>query len=171
MESTWLIPGLIDYRLRRTFVLIDSDHGMKGLDEDLLGYMHHYRLSYQIVMSKADKILLSHKQRGYTKTTALQDNLGIRADSLKRFNNACNEVWAEIRPDLRYSVGDQKYRPRTQRSMAMGDLIGVSGTLSWPPGSGKLIGIDALRWSVLQAVGLESDETGRRKELDIDIIK
>ncbi|GAB5482325.1 MAG: ribosome biogenesis GTP-binding protein YihA/YsxC [Parasphingorhabdus sp.] len=48
--------------LKRTFVLIDSRHGIKNTDEDVLDMLDKAAVSYRIVMTKADKV----------KTTALE---------------------------------------------------------------------------------------------------
>lgn len=42
--------------LRRVYVLIDSRHGMKANDSDVLDLLDHAAVSYQIVLTKTDKI-------------------------------------------------------------------------------------------------------------------
>ncbi len=42
--------------LQRVYVLIDSRHGLKPKDEEVLGLMDKAAVSYQIVLTKADKI-------------------------------------------------------------------------------------------------------------------
>ena len=42
--------------LRRVFVLIDSRHGLKKNDEDVLDLLDKAAVSYQLVLTKADKI-------------------------------------------------------------------------------------------------------------------
>ena len=42
--------------LRRVFVLIDSRHGIKKIDEDVLDLLDKAAVSYQIVLTKIDKI-------------------------------------------------------------------------------------------------------------------
>ena len=41
--------------LRRTYVLIDARHGIKAVDEEILGMLDVAAVSYQIVLTKADK--------------------------------------------------------------------------------------------------------------------
>ena len=41
--------------LKRVFVLIDSRHGIKAADEEILGLLDTAAVSYQIVLTKADK--------------------------------------------------------------------------------------------------------------------
>ncbi len=42
--------------LRRAFVLIDSRHGIKPVDEEIMQLMNRSALIFQVVMTKADKI-------------------------------------------------------------------------------------------------------------------
>ena len=42
--------------LRRAFVLIDSRHGIKPVDEGIMQLMNRSALTFQVVMTKADKI-------------------------------------------------------------------------------------------------------------------
>lgn len=42
--------------LKRTFVLIDSRHGIKTTDQDVLTMLDKAAVSYRIVMTKADKV-------------------------------------------------------------------------------------------------------------------
>jgi len=42
--------------LRRAFVLIDSRHGIKPVDEEIMQLMNRSALTFQVVMTKADKI-------------------------------------------------------------------------------------------------------------------
>jgi GTP-binding protein len=42
--------------LKRVYVLIDSRHGIKANDEDVLSLLDKAAVSYQIVLTKTDKI-------------------------------------------------------------------------------------------------------------------
>jgi len=42
--------------LRRAFVLIDSRHGVKAVDEEILGLLDRAAVTFQVVLTKADKI-------------------------------------------------------------------------------------------------------------------
>jgi GTP-binding protein len=42
--------------LRRAFVLIDTRHGVKDVDEEILALMDRSALAFQVVMTKADKV-------------------------------------------------------------------------------------------------------------------
>jgi GTP-binding protein len=42
--------------LRRAFVLIDTRHGVKAVDEEILALLDRSALAFQVVMTKADKV-------------------------------------------------------------------------------------------------------------------
>ncbi len=42
--------------LRRVFVLVDARHGLKPVDDDILSMLDGAAVSYQVVLTKADKI-------------------------------------------------------------------------------------------------------------------
>jgi len=47
--------------LRRAFVLIDSRHGVKPVDEEIMSLMDSSALTFQVVMTKVDKIKVSER--------------------------------------------------------------------------------------------------------------
>ena len=47
-------------KLKRTLVLIDSRHGIKDVDTDILDMLDAAAVSYRIVLTKADKVKASH---------------------------------------------------------------------------------------------------------------
>jgi GTP-binding protein len=57
--------------LRRVFVLIDSRHGIKSTDEEILRLLDDSAVSYQIVLTKADKPSASEMTAVRAKTTDL----------------------------------------------------------------------------------------------------
>ena len=48
--------------LRRAFVLIDSRHGVKAVDEEILALLDRSAVTFQVVMTKADKIGASERE-------------------------------------------------------------------------------------------------------------
>lgn len=57
--------------LKRVFVLIDSRHGIKTTDEEILGLLDECAVSYQIVLTKADKPSATEMTAVREKTRAL----------------------------------------------------------------------------------------------------
>lgn len=49
--------------LRRVFLLIDSRHGIKPVDEDLMALLDETAVTYQIVLTKIDKIKVGQRTR------------------------------------------------------------------------------------------------------------
>ncbi|MDX5401735.1 MAG: ribosome biogenesis GTP-binding protein YihA/YsxC [Rhodobacterales bacterium] len=48
--------------LRRAFVLIDARHGVKPVDEEILSLMDSSALTFQVVLTKTDKIKVSERE-------------------------------------------------------------------------------------------------------------
>ena len=49
--------------LRRVFLLIDSRHGIKPIDEEAMALLDNAAVAYQVVLTKADKIKAPHLTR------------------------------------------------------------------------------------------------------------
>ncbi len=58
-------------RLRRVFVLIDARHGIKANDKDMLGLLDQAAVSYQIVLTKMDKVKGAAREQLMSETTAV----------------------------------------------------------------------------------------------------
>lgn len=52
--------------LRRAFVLIDSRHGIKAVDEEILSLLDTSAVPFQVVLTKADKIKLGERDKMLT---------------------------------------------------------------------------------------------------------
>lgn len=55
-------------QLRRIFILIDSRHGLKKIDEEIFAMLDKVGVTYQIVLTKADKISDKAQQAVYEET-------------------------------------------------------------------------------------------------------
>lgn len=133
-------------QLRRTFVLIDGEHGVKSTDLGLLEVLRHHGIAHQVVLSKIDKVLVP---RGKVSAEVLNRNVG----KLER-------VFEET---VRKVVPEQRWGPR-----ALEDIITCSAEVDVPANSGVKLGVDSLRWAVLSAAGLECDLDGNKKKLDYE---
>ncbi|OHD03533.1 MAG: YihA family ribosome biogenesis GTP-binding protein [Sphingomonadales bacterium RIFCSPLOWO2_12_FULL_63_15] len=56
--------------LKRTLVLIDSRHGIKDVDTDMLDMLDGAAVSYRIILTKADKIKASELEQVFVDTAA-----------------------------------------------------------------------------------------------------
>jgi GTP-binding protein len=57
-------------QLKRVFLLIDARHGIKNTDQDVLALMDEAAVSFQIVLTKIDKISAAQLKRVQTETLA-----------------------------------------------------------------------------------------------------
>ncbi|WP_299425213.1 ribosome biogenesis GTP-binding protein YihA/YsxC [uncultured Shimia sp.] len=51
--------------LRRAFVLIDTRHGIKDVDEEIMSLMDSSALTFQVVMTKADKVKEKDREKTF----------------------------------------------------------------------------------------------------------
>lgn len=54
--------------LRRAFVLVDSRHGIKDSDREIMAMMDECAVSYQIILTKVDKVKKSEQEKIVAKT-------------------------------------------------------------------------------------------------------
>lgn len=126
-------------QLRRTFVLIDAEHGLKKSDVTLLTHLRSEGVPFSIVMSKVDKLLHpGSKPPGPEKLE----------NGIMKLRVACDDV----RGTLREAFDDG----RDVRD----DILCCSSEKSLDERSGwrAKLGVDELRWAILNACGLEIDE-------------
>lgn len=132
-------------RLRRTFVLLDATHPPKTTDLDLLAMLRADGVAHQIVLTKIDKLLFPNKPN---------------QAAAERNYHKLHEMVEEVRKIA---------MPKEERgAKALPDVLMCSTQVSWPLGGHAKIGIDGIRWAVLQAAGLDTDEQGRRRAVDVD---
>lgn len=135
-------------QLRRTMVLVDAEHGLKATDIDILTHLRRKGISHQIVLSKVDKLLYSN----------------TKAPGPQRLHNKLlqlRELCASIRQRLDDETEDSK--------QTTGDILCCSAERSLDDRQpNRKLGVDEIRWAVLSACGMESDEFGQRKRLTLD---
>ena len=56
--------------LRRAFVLIDTRHGVKAVDEEILSLLDKAAVTFQVVMTKADKVNQATREANIAQTMA-----------------------------------------------------------------------------------------------------
>ena len=56
--------------LRRAFVLIDSRHGVKDVDEEIMTLLDRSAVTFQVVMTKADKVKEAEREKNLAQTRA-----------------------------------------------------------------------------------------------------
>jgi GTP-binding protein len=131
-------------QLRRAFVLVDAEHGLKSTDVQLLVHLRRQGIAHQVVLSKADKVMYpGSKAPGPQKVSG----------GLLKLRELCGE----IRQTLDREAGDGR-----RASM---DILCCSAQKSLDPRNrNRKLGVDEVRWAILSACGLECDEYGTKKK-------
>lgn len=117
--------------LKRAFLLVDAEHGVKDSDRQLLAMFREEGVPFQVILSKVDKVLFTGSR------TPSPVALETRFSDLRR---TMEMVKAAVQPD-----------PEDDGS-AVGDVISCSSE-KWI--EGKRLGIDTVRFAMLRAAGLE----------------
>ena len=117
--------------LKRVFVLVDALHGVKESDRQIVQMLKGLAVPYQVVLSKVDRVLFD----------------GTRVPSDKALDGrliVLRRRMEEIRELVRLETEED--------GGSVGEVIACSAEKR---AEGKLLGIDALRFAMLHAAGLE----------------
>lgn len=118
-------------QLKRAFLLIDAEHGIKVSDRQLLALFEEQQVPYQVILSKADRVILPGNRR--PSPAALES----RISELRRTMETVKDA---IQPSPEHGA------------YGVGEVIACSSE-KWV--EGQRMGIDAVRHAVLQAAGME----------------
>ncbi|KAI5194490.1 hypothetical protein E4T39_08654 [Aureobasidium subglaciale] len=136
-------------QLRKVFILIDALHGVKARDLVLLKHFEDNGISYQIILSKVDRIVMV-------------DSKSPGAEKLTRLVKKLDKVYEEVEEQLKsLDLGQRQKKRDVLAASAEKQIKGLQG---W--GGGAKIGIEAVRWAVLKACGLDCDEQGNRRVVE-----
>ena len=119
------------FRLRRAFLLINTHHGIKDSDEQILSMFRRNAIPHQIILSKVDRVLLP----------------GSKMPSQVKLEKYSAE--------LERLVGNVRSKIQSQRNDgpdALGEILTCSVEKGMQPGA--KLGISNIRWAVLAATGL-----------------
>jgi len=86
--------------LRRVFVLIDSRHGIKKNDEEVLDLLDKAAVSYQIVLTKSDKIKTAALEKLQGETLTKISKRAAAFPTLLTTSSEKNEGMAELRAEI-----------------------------------------------------------------------
>ena len=128
--------------MRRAFLLVDAEHGLKNADAQLLDILHKNNVPHQIILSKVDKIL------GIKSKTPSNEKIDRR---LRELRDVCMHIQHTL----------------NSRPTASQNILCCSAEKSLE--RGKMLGVDAIRWAALSTSGLESDEHGKSTVLTSEI--
>jgi GTP-binding protein len=124
--------------LRRVFVLLDAEHGVKDKDRSILASLRLAGVSHQVVLSKMDKLYIppASEVKKVGKGAKMKSK-----GSVVGFRSKMRALLPEIAPP--------------HGGAALGEILACSSeTLV----DGKRLGIEDVRFAVLKAVGLEGEE-------------
>ena len=138
-------------QLRRTFVLVDAEHGLKGSDVQLLTHLRRRGIAFQVLVSKVDKLLYPG---------ARMPGPGKLSNGLVKVKELCGD----IRRRLDEEAGDGR--------QSVMDVLCCSAEKSLDEKrKHRKTGIDEVRWAVLSACGLDCDMEGnKRRQLMPDLV-
>lgn len=124
--------------LRRVFVLLDAEHGVKDKDRSILASLRLAGVSHQVVLSKMDKLYIP-------KASEIKKvGKGVKMKS-KGTVKGLREEMRKLLPEIAPPHG----------GAALGEILACSSeTLV----EGKRLGVEDVRFAVLKAVGLEGEE-------------
>ena len=128
-------------RLRRVFLLLSPEHGLKSSDEEMLSMLRHNAIPHQVVLPKVDRILL----RGPKIPSE---------DKLLKSSSTLRKVVEDIREKIQPKIEDGP--------AALGEILTCSATKSL--GSAERLGINSVRWAILAATGLGQKQKNLRIE-------
>ncbi|KKZ67116.1 GTP-binding protein [[Emmonsia] crescens] len=134
-------------QLRRTFILIDSHHGIKPADAAILSLLRSSAVPHQIILSKADSVLI---KRGTNRGTR-----GLRRARIEELRLFAENIRKMVQPVRNVGRGGG-----TELGIpALGEILACS-TRFKNLGERAYLGIDAIRWSILRAAGLGVEGEG-----------
>ena len=125
--------------MRRAFLLIDAEHGLKPGDLQILNIMRRSAIPHQVILSKADK-LIDFKN----KIPKNDDKMNKRLAKLRETSEQIRDV---VQPC------------KERRFSALGEILACSAEKKI---NGKRLGIDAVRFAVLQAALRDGAEQADR---------
>jgi GTP-binding protein len=124
-------------QLRRVFVLLDAQHGIKDKDRSLLASLRLSGVSHQVILSKLDKLYIPN-----AKDIKRFDGKSARRLTPKGTPEELRKAMQNLKNEIQPPVGGG----------ALGEILGVSAeTLV----DGKRLGIDHVRFAILKAAGLD----------------
>ncbi|KAF1935095.1 hypothetical protein EJ02DRAFT_460658 [Clathrospora elynae] len=126
-------------QLRRVFVLLDAEHGIKDKDRSLLASLRLAGVSHQVILSKLDKLYIPQ-----AKEIKRHDGKSLHRLRPKGSPEELRQTMEKLKNEIKPPVGGG----------ALGEILGVSAeTLV----DGKRLGIDHVRFAVLKAAGLDAN--------------
>ncbi|KAF2036494.1 GTP-binding protein engB, partial [Setomelanomma holmii] len=123
-------------QLRRVFILLDAEHGIKDKDRALLASLRLAGVSHQVILSKMDKLYIPKNT-----DIKLVNKKGSRPKATGSVEKL-RAVMEKLKPEIKPPIGGG----------ALGEILACSSEIVV---GGRRLGIDHVRYAVLKAVGLD----------------
>ncbi|PYI11596.1 hypothetical protein BO78DRAFT_97633 [Aspergillus sclerotiicarbonarius CBS 121057] len=120
-------------QLRRAFIMIDGEHGIKYSDKEILELFRRYAIPHQVIVSKVDKILAKRKSQILT---------GVTDENILAVHKSLEKLRPIVQPT-----------GRTEGPPALGELLTSSSLAYRSPRD--YVGVGAIRWAILSAAGYD----------------
>ncbi|EEH33947.2 hypothetical protein PAAG_04996 [Paracoccidioides lutzii Pb01] len=130
-------------QLRRTFVLVDSHHGIKPGDRDVFSLLRSAAIPHQVILSKADSVLVKGNSKRVPR--------GITEAKVRKLASFAERILSKVQPDRDVGNGGVELGVP-----ALGEIIACSARVMNE--YENYLGINAIRWAVLRASGLGRNE-------------
>jgi ribosome biogenesis GTP-binding protein YsxC/EngB len=139
-------------QLRRVFVLLDAEHGVKDKDRSLLASLRLVGVSHQVILSKMDKLYVPKtKELWHSETSIMKPGTITSNESV----TALRQFMIELVPEIKPPVGGG----------ALGEILACS---SIKMVDGQKLGIPHVRYAVLKAVGLNLNPVRKARKVQQD---
>ncbi|KAF2203347.1 P-loop containing nucleoside triphosphate hydrolase protein [Delitschia confertaspora ATCC 74209] len=140
-------------QLRRAFLLLDAEHGLKAADAQLLRLLHASSIPYQIILSKADKVYVP-------KPLPLKEIVRYASNGRPAkphgSRDALRKTMNRLREEIR-DLTDERATTLTGHTGLVAEMLACSSEVKI---AGRLMGIDAVRWAIMKAA-FNEDPLGR----------
>ncbi|CAG8976392.1 hypothetical protein HYALB_00012539 [Hymenoscyphus albidus] len=125
-------------QLKRAFLLLDASHGIKKSDKQIIELFKERSVPYQIIFAKADRILFVGSRR--------EPGKWVMQNRINQLRKAMEAVKDIVQPSPEDDV------------LGVGEVLACSSE-RWV--NGERMGIDAVRFAMLQAADLQSERRTR----------
>ncbi|KAF2103697.1 P-loop containing nucleoside triphosphate hydrolase protein, partial [Rhizodiscina lignyota] len=122
-------------QLRRAFLLVDITRGLKPNDRDVLNMMRESGVPHQIILTKADKLL-------FPSGTTSKTDASFLTKGMQTVKDRQQEIYDEITMERKGNT-------------VLADILTVSAGSGRKHTHVQKMGIDSLRWAIMQCAGLE----------------
>src|ERR1051326_2678811 len=122
------MASLPSSRFQRAFLLIDSEHGVKSNDEQILEILVDNSIPFQLILSKVDKLLPSRMK------------FSLSPETLAVVQDRVNRAHQRVRERVESITGHHSH-----------DQIMLACAAGAKLKNDQRLGVDGVRWAVLSA--------------------